>query len=95
MVAYQNLMNAATAPPEYQREVWDEWDTVSMREMANWLSEVTITVEVTFEDGSTGMHAYTITPVANFDEAYSAYIAQPCPTDENPPELFELIEAVG
>lgn len=69
--------SSATADDVRQQEsLWSQLEYLSEKQCAQVLSETTLVMTVTFDDGTTQTKSYVIAPVDDFDEQYSEYASR-------------------
>ena len=102
---------ASTAQPRVPRDsateeeiaAWneasDKFELVLGQHDAEIISQAKIAITATFNDGTTATKTYRLAPVENFEQAYSAYLANRFSTDgaaePNRPVLYTLEEVTG
>ena len=102
---------ASTAQPRVPRDsateeeiaAWneasDKFELVLGHHDPEIISQAKIAITATFNDGTTATKTYRLAPVENFEQAYSAYLANRFSTDgaaePNRPVLYTLEEVTG
>ena len=86
MKAIEDQLDTLTARPDpggaaaddvrQQESLWSQLEYLSEKQCAQVLSETTLVMTVTFDDGTTQTRSYVIAPVDDFDEKYSEYSSQ-------------------
>lgn len=104
-------LQASTAQPRVPRDnmteeeiaAWneasDKFELVLGQHDAEIISQAKIAITATFNDGTTATKTYRLVPVDDFEQAYSAYLADRFSTDgaaePNRPVLYTLEEVTG